>query len=376
LANAAVIGAQWGDEGKGKIVDVLADNYDMIVRYQGGNNAGHTIVVGDKTYKFHLIPSGMIKGKTCVLGNGCVIDPEVLLQEIDGLGGLFNPTKFFISDRAHVITAVHKEKDAAVQQKIGTTGRGIGPAYTDKVAREGMTMGVFVKSDIKLKKYVTDVHTLIHQALEQKKSVLFEGAQGTMLDIDHGTYPFVTSSSPTIGGVYTGTGIFTDIARRIGIVKAYTTRVGEGPFPTEQKNEIGDFLQQKGNEFGTTTGRKRRCGWIDIVQLRYAVRVNGFTEIALTKLDVLTGMRKIQICVGYTYKGKEIEHFPMTDELATVEPRYIEMDSWTDDIRHCKAYEQLPRVARAYVQKIEELLGISVKIISVGAERGETVVRI
>ena len=378
MTNAAVIGAQWGDEGKGKIVDMIADSYDMIVRYQGGNNAGHTIVVGDKTYKFHLIPSGMIKGKSCVLGNGCVIDPDVLLEEIDNLGDLFNPDRFFISERAHVILEKHKVRDAQTQQKIGTTGRGIGPAYADKIAREGTTMKQAIAENKKwnnLQQYITNVHQLIHNALQQKKSILYEGAQGTMLDVDHGTYPFVTSSNATIGGIFTGTGVYTDIPRRIGVVKAYTTRVGEGPFPTEQKNKTGDYLQQQGKEVGTTTGRKRRCGWLDIQQLQYACRINGFNELALTKIDVLSGIGKIKIATRYRCDGKMIDYFPTTDVLSTVQPDYIELDAWTEDISWCKAYGQLPKAARAYIQKVEELLGIPIKIISVGPERGQTIVR-
>ena len=432
MNNAIILGAQFGDEGKGKVVDILADNYEYVVRYQGGNNAGHTIVVDKKTYKFRLIPSGILKGKFCVLGNGLVIDPDVLLQEIELLGAAFDHDKFFISEKAHVIFFYDQLIDMVNEMgdgKIGTTGRGIGPTYNDKISRCGIRMhdlnesslnkkllhninekNILLKAKIgekklreiirtnysafydpisivhneavlkhyvnagaRLQRYIKDVTSQLHEAIEHNQPILFEGAQGTMLDIDHGTYPFVTSSNASIGGAFTGTGIFTTIEKRIGVMKAYLTRVGNGPFSTELEDTIGNYLQQKGKEFGTTTGRVRRCGWLDIVQLRYAHMVNAFTELALMKLDVLSGLEKIKICVGYRHQGKIISMPASIDLLGQCEPVYEEMNGWNDEINNVKSYQQLPENAKLYVKRIEELVGLPITIISVGPERNQTI---
>lgn len=426
MANVAVIGTQWGDEGKGKIVDLYAETADVIARFQGGNNAGHTIVVKNEQTILHLIPSGILHdNKICVIGNGVVVDPQVLLQELDTLNNrnlLPVNTKLFISERAHLIMPYHRRLDIArethhVGKKIGTTGRGIGPAYEDKVARVGIRICDLLdeqsfpeklKSNVeeknfyltrgfqeepvdekeiydeymtyadRIRPFAVDTSLLIEREIRKGKNILFEGAQGTHLDVDHGTFPFVTSSNTVAGNACSGTGVGPKaIDAVVGICKAYTTRVGEGPFLTELNDEIGEHLQKTGREFGATTGRKRRCGWLDMVLIRQAVRVSGITGLALTKLDVLTGIGKLRICVGYkTEEGKFFDESvpPNMGILAQCEPVYEEMEGWTEDICKARALEELPRNARRYVERIEALSGVKLLLISVGAERGGTIV--
>jgi len=420
------MGAQWGDEGKGKIVDLLTREADLIVRFQGGNNAGHTLVVDDKTFILHLIPSGILhKEKKCLIGNGVVLDPEILCQEIDNLsanGIEVTPQNLIISKKAHIIMPYHKLLDSAREafksgkDKIGTTGRGIGPCYEDKMARIGVRAGdlanlsllhskikkALIEKNVLFKKlynqepldhdqifaqieplakrlipYLGDVSAEIQKAGEENRSVLFEGAQGTHLDIDHGTYPFVTSSNTVAGNASAGAGTSVKSLQKIvAVVKAYTTRVGSGPFPTEQKNECGEYIQQKGAEFGATTGRKRRCGWLDLVILRESVRLNGPTDIALTKLDVLGGLEEIKLCVAYKYKGETIYYPPQEENgLAEVEPIYETLPGWKEDISTCRTFAELPENARKYIQKIEQILNVPVTIISVGPEREQTIRR-
>jgi adenylosuccinate synthase len=418
-----VVGAQWGDEGKGKIIDLLTERADMVARYQGGANAGHTVVVGSDEFILHLIPSGILhKGKTCIIGNGVVIDPLALLEEIDGLTkrGIKTGSGLLISKNAHLIMPYHKAIDCASEKlkganKIGTTGRGIGPAYADKINRKGIRMAdildpVTFREKLsgnvdeanfllkkyycaplvdrdkifeeylgfakRLKKHVSDTTLVLNDAIARKKKILAEGAQGTHLDIDHGTYPFVTSSSPTAGGACTGLGIGPGtIAEVMGIVKAYTTRVGSGPFPTEQENKIGELLRERGREYGATTGRARRCGWADTLIIRHAVRVNGMTSVAITKLDVLDTLDELKICVGYKYKGKLYEEMP--SELNVLEngvPQYITMPGWKESTIGIKKYEHLPRKARMYVEKLCGLCNVRAAIISTGPRRDETIV--
>ncbi len=418
-----VVGAQWGDEGKGKIIDLLTEKADVVARYQGGHNAGHTVVVGMDEFILHLIPSGVLhKGKACVIGNGVVVDPAALIEEMDGLAkrGIKFEKNLFISQNAHLIMPYHKAIDMASEKlkgskKIGTTGRGIGPAYADKISRKGIRMAdlldperfrdkltanigeanfmldrfynaPLVHQDVvydeylgyaeRLKKHITDTTLLLGDAVAKKKKVLAEGAQGTHLDVDHGTYPFVTSSSPTAGGACTGLGIGPGtITEVVGIVKAYTTRVGSGPFPTEQANALGELLRERGREYGATTGRPRRCGWMDTLIVRHAVRVNGMTSIALTKLDVLDTLDEIKICVGYKYQGKLYEEMPA--DLTVLEqgtPQYITMPGWKETTIGIKKYAQLPRKARAYVEKVCKLCGVKPSIISTGARRDETII--
>jgi adenylosuccinate synthase len=418
-----VVGAQWGDEGKGKIVDFLTEKADLVARYQGGNNAGHTVVIKDEKYVLHLIPSGILhEGKACVIGNGVVIDPAALIEEMDGLASRGVETKgtLFISKSAHVIMPYHVAVDRAAEdlkgaKKIGTTGRGIGPAYTDKAARHGVRVMDMLNPDSlrekvtqnlvtanfllenlykvspldphqivqsytgyaeRLKPYIADTGIMINSAIEAKKNVLLEGAQGTLLDIDHGTYPFVTSSNTVAGGACTGAGIApTKIDRIIGVVKAYTTRVGSGPFPTEIPGELGERIRERGGEYGATTGRPRRCGWLDIVGLRHAIRVNGFTGLALTKLDILDGIEKIKICVGYKYGGTVIEEFPKELEaLDGCEPVYEEVKGWIESTVGITKFEHLPADARKYVRRIEKLLKTRMHIISTGQKRDEIIV--
>ena len=418
-----VVGAQWGDEGKGKIVDFLTEKADLVARYQGGNNAGHTVVIKDEKYVLHLIPSGILhEGKACVIGNGVVIDPAALIEEMDGLASRGVETKgtLFISKSAHVIMPYHVAVDRAAEdlkgaKKIGTTGRGIGPAYTDKAARHGVRVMDMLNPDSlrekvtqnlvtanfllenlykvspldphqivqsytgyaeRLKPYIADAGIMINSAIEAKKNVLLEGAQGTLLDIDHGTYPFVTSSNTVAGGACTGAGIApTKIDRIIGVVKAYTTRVGSGPFPTEIPGELGERIRERGGEYGATTGRPRRCGWLDIVGLRHAIRVNGFTGLALTKLDILDGIEKIKICVGYKYGGTVIEEFPKELEaLDGCEPVYEEVKGWIESTVGITKFEHLPADARKYVRRIEKLLKTRMHIISTGQKRDEIIV--
>ena len=422
MSNVVIVGAQWGDEGKGKIVDYLTRYVHMTVRFQGGNNAGHTVVVkGEKTI-LHLVPSGVLhSGVHCVLGNGVVVDPAVLVGEIDGLkarGYIRDDRKFHISDRAHLIMPYHKRIDLAREElrgkgKIGTTGRGIGPAYEDKVHRIGLRFcdlmneailaerleavlaekNAYMKKVLgakpmrrgrildeclshaeRLKRYVTDTSILIHRAMARGKNILFEGAQGTHLDIDHGTYPFVTSSSAVAGGVCTGSGVGpTAIDQVIGIAKAYTTRVGSGPFPTELHDAMGDLLRENGGEYGSTTGRPRRCGWFDAVAVRYAVRLNGFTSLTLTKLDVLTGIDPIRICVAYRHGDTIYREFPARrDILEACEPVYEEVRGWKTDITGVREFADLPLAARRYVRRVEKRIGAPFSMISVGAGRDET----
>jgi adenylosuccinate synthase len=421
LANIIIVGTQWGDEGKGKIVDLLAEYSDYVVRFQGGNNAGHTMVVNGEQFISHLVPSGIIQEKVCIIGNGMVVDPEVLLNEIDYLiekGVNVGPEQLKISEKAHLIMPYHKAVDHAREaanekKQIGTTGRGIGPCYEDKAARRGIRFvdllddsfdenvrGVaeeknfyltnFFKTepvDIqkitddyhayrqRLAPYVTDVSVMIDQVLGKDKRVLFEGAQGTHLDIDHGTYPYVTSSSTVSGNACCGAGVGPKKIDRItGIVKAYTTRVGKGPFPTELFDDTGDFIQEKGAEFGATTGRRRRCGWIDTVMIRNAVRLNSLTGFAVTKLDVLGGLDPIKICTGYKYRGKALDHFPTSlNVLAECEPVYEEVPGWQEDISGINSYGQLPEATRSYLNRIEELTETKVEIISLGPGRDQTI---
>lgn len=415
----ALVGTQWGDEGKGKITDVLASQAEVVARYQGGNNAGHTVVVDDQTYKLHLIPSGILyEGKTCLIGNGVVVDPAVLCTEIDYLHQANIATdNLYISDKAHLIMPYHKVLDELEEAnrtfKIGTTGRGIGPCYVDKYMRMGVRMidlksrqsleraleqVLPLKNQILQKVYnhpgfdqeeiiaeymkyaevivplLTDTSLLIHEARLEEKGILLEGAQGTLLDVDHGTYPFVTSSNPTAGGAAPGVGIGPNhIDEVIGVVKAYTTRVGEGPFPAELEDEIGDLIRERGKEYGTTTGRPRRCGWFDAVMVRYAVRVNGLTGLAITLLDVLDALEEIQVCVAYEYKGERLEHFPTDLEvLKECKPIYSSRPGWLKDTTEIKELTDLPANAKDYLVFLEEQVGCPIRIVSVGPRRDQT----
>lgn len=423
MSTVVIVGTQWGDEGKGKIVDFLTEKAAVVARYQGGHNAGHTVVINDEKYILHLIPSGILhKGKKCIIGNGVVIAPDALISEIDGLNerGIRTDGNLLISKNAHVImpyhTAIEKENENKKgKKKIGTTGRGIGPSYTDKVARHGIRMmdlltpNVFreklsanlttinfllenfyktapLKADViydkymkyaeRLSRYIADTDIIINNKIDSGENILFEGAQGTLLDIDHGTYPFVTSSNTIAGGACTGLGVGpTKINRVLGIAKAYTTRVGEGPFPTELKTEIGESIRQKGGEFGATTGRPRRCGWLDMVILKYAIRINGLTGIALTKMDILDGMDKLKICVGYKHNGRLYEEFPKeTEVLENCEPVYEEVEGWKESTLGIKEFDNLPANAKKYIKKIEEMLKTEVQIISTGQKRDEIIV--
>jgi adenylosuccinate synthase len=375
---SVIVGLQFGDEGKGKVVDFLAEKADIVARFAGGNNAGHTVVVGDKKYKFHLLPSGVISNKLNIIGNGTVIDPNVLLKEIDEMkekGIKIDPSKLIISKAAHVILDKHIEEDKAKCGNIGTTGRGIGPCYKDKIIRTGMRMGEYVKDNEKLRPFVQDTYLVLDKAIKQGKNILIEGAQGAMLDIDHGTYPFVTSSNPTAGGACTGLGIGPKkIDNVIGILKAYTTRVGNGPFVTELDDDVGKHLAEVGGEVGTTTGRPRRCGWFDAVIGRYSVIINSTTEIVLTKLDVLSGLNKLKICNSYKIDGESVENYP-TDLclLENVNAEYIEIPGWQEDITECRKFDDLPKNAKAYVKKIEELIGCDISYISVGPKRDQII---
>ena len=423
MSVSVIVGTQWGDEGKGKITDLLSRDMDMVVRYQGGNNAGHTVVIKDATFKLHLIPSGIFYANVlCVIGNGVVIDPAVLLQEIESLKSKGFPVdNLRISSQAHVIFPYHRYMDQAQEKKreagrIGTTSRGIGPCYVDKYNRRGIRIGdlfndkVFKeklewnveeksfmlekfygmkkKLDVDeimneflgyahgLKKYVVEESTsLAYDAIMKKKNVLLEGAQGTMLDVDQGTYPFVTSSNPVSGGACIGAGIGpVFIEKVIGVVKAYVTRVGSGPFPTEMAGKQEEELREKGGEYGATTGRPRRCGWFDGVVMRHASKVNGLTDLAITKLDVLDSFDKLKICVAYDYNGKEITDFP-TDihRLEKCKPVYIEMPGWSEDTTKIKEYDKLPANAQKYVEKLAEIANAKISIVSVGAERGQII---
>ena len=424
MSNVVVVGTQWGDEGKGKVVDLLASQADVVVRYQGGNNAGHTLVVNGEQTICHLIPSGILHaGKKCLIGNGVVVDPEVLLEEIHGLaekGIATGPDRLSLSEKAHLIMPYHKAIDLARETakgnlKIGTTGRGIGPCYEDKAGRTGIravdllepdTLAEKIKANLEEKNfyltqflnaqaldfqtlydrcltvgeslapYLTDVSLEIHRAAAEGKRILFEGAQGTHLDIDHGTYPFVTSSNPVAGAVCAGAGVGPDKMHHvIGIVKAYTTRVGSGPFTTELEDDVGNYIQQKGAEFGATTGRRRRCGWLDLVMVRDSVRLNGLTTLSITKLDVLTGLKRLKICVGYDVAGERIDSRPASlKRLAQCSPIYEEMPGWQEDVAKARSIEQLPEQARAYLQRIEEITEVPLSIISVGPGREQTII--
>lgn len=420
MAGIIVIGAQWGDEGKGKVTDYLANDMDFVVRYQGGHNAGHTVIHDGTELRLHLLPSGVLYSNiTSVIANGLVVDPKALLEELFELerAGIDKP-KLALSANAHLIMPYHKSIDQATEVRlgkamIGTTGRGIGPAYADKAARVGLRVQDLLDIKIFREKLATalvqkkpafdyyeleepdleaiveeyagyaeqiagfigDTEHLLNWALKNGKNVLFEGAQGTMLDLDHGTYPFVTSSSPTAGGACVGTGVSPlRIDRIIGIAKAYTTRVGYGPFPTEEDGEVGETLQRVGAEFGTTTGRARRCGWLDGVVLKYAIDVNGMTEIALTKLDVLSSFETIKICVGYEYEGEVFERMPPHQTIFHKAcPVYEEMEGWRSDIGGVTSYEDLPEPTKSYIKRIEEIAGIPVNLISVGPSRRQTI---
>ena len=415
-----LVGAQWGDEGKGKIIDVLSESTDIVVRFQGGSNAGHTVIVGEEKYVLHLMPSGILHpGKICVIGNGVVVDPQALIKEVDELieRGVEFAGRFFVSDRAHVVFPYHgaldsqREDQSEGAEKIGTTKRGIGPTYSDKVARIGLRMGDLVSDDFpellasrvenanqalvamgadpvdydtvctqyqalaeRLKPYVADCIPMLTQAQRDGKSILFEGAQGTMLDIDFGTFPYVTSSNATAGGACTGSGVPPNrIDRVLGVVKAYTTRVGEGPFPTELFDVDGETLAREGHEFGATTGRPRRCGWFDAVVARYAANVNGVDLWAITKLDVLDNFERIKIAVAYEADGVRYDTVPASvTTLARCKPIYEEMPGWQSRTSEISAYDDLPQAAREYVARLCELTGVELGVLSVGAGRSQT----
>jgi adenylosuccinate synthase len=422
MGNLVIIGAQWGDEGKGKIVDILARDADVVVRYQGGSNAGHTVINDRGTFIFHLIPSGILyRGTICVIGNGVVVDPGSLIEEMDQLQskGIRIGKNFAVSQRAHLILPYHKAIDRASEQskgsrKIGTTGRGIGPSYADKMARIGIRMGDLLNPPLfrkkleenlvemnwfleklhkvdtfqvekvfelymgyaeRLRSHIVDTTTMLNKAIAKGKTVLFEGAQGTHLDVDFGTYPFVTSSSASAGGACTGTGVGpTMIDAVLGIAKAYTTRVGSGPFPTELNDEVGQGLQERGREFGATTGRARRCGWFDAVLVRYAAQVNGLTSLAVTKLDVLDGCKELNLCTGYRYQGVIYKDMPADLEVLTgCEPVYQRMKGWTASTTAATAYKHLPSEAKRYLTRIEELAECRIDMISTGSRRDETI---
>jgi adenylosuccinate synthase len=407
-----IVGTQWGDEGKGKITDILAEKMDMVVRYQGGNNAGHTVVVGNETFKLHLIPSGILYKSVCsIIGNGVVIDPGVLLQEIEKLesqGISIDADRFKISSIAHVILPTHrsidsKQESLRKEEKIGTTGRGIGPCYTDKVARVGIRVMDLLSTDRltkalkknpdvdesdydeiielyssygeKLKPFIIDTSLFINKAIIEGKRIIMEGAQGTMLDVDHGTYPFVTSSNPISGAACIGAGVGPHkIDQVIGVTKAYSTRVGEGPFPTEELDDVCEYLRTKGCEYGTTTERPRRCGWLDLVVLRYAVRVNGLTEICLTKVDVLDELKTIKVCTGYETQDGVIHEFPLDlDMFSSAKPIYDELPGWEEDISGITNYDDLPINVKNYVKYISNLIGVPISLVSVGSKRDQTI---
>jgi adenylosuccinate synthase len=424
MAIRVVIGALWGDEGKGKIVDLLSDKAHYVARFQGGANAGHTLKFDDKEVVLHLVPSGIFNGDaTCIIGNGVVIDPIALVKEIEGVKamGFSLDNRFFISQTAHVILEYHKILDQLKEHRkgkdaIGTTGRGIGPAYVSKVARIGIRMiDLLDRSVLKhkidqnikdinyalehmykadtinadeliaslnpiidqLEPFICNTSHLLHEAIEAGEEILLEGAQGCLLDVDHGTYPYVTSSSPTSGGACTGTGVPpTAISHVMGITKAYCTRVGNGPFPTELLDETGEELRKKGHEFGATTGRPRRCGWLDLVALKYAVRINGMNELTLTKMDVMDGFETIKVCTSYLIDGKETNVFPLClSEIEKVHPVYTELSGWDTDISGITNWDDLPDTAKTYITFVEEYLGVPFTIISTGPKRSETIIR-
>ena len=417
-----VLGAQWGDEGKGKMTDYLAEEANVVVRFQGGNNAGHTVVVGDKEYKLHLIPSGILyEDKLNVIGNGVVVDPKALFEEIDyleGVGVKVTPEKLIISDRAQLIMPYHKVLDrlkekARGKNDIGTTGKGIGPCYTDKFERCGIRMCDLMHEEVfteklkeniemknayitkvlggealnfdeilkeyldfakKLRPFIKDTSVRVYNDIKADKTVLFEGAQGMLLDIDYGTYPYVTSSNTTAGGVANGVGIGPNmITNAVGITKAYTTRVGKGPFPTELLDETGEWIREKGHEYGVTTGRSRRCGWLDLVIVKTAVRVSGLTSLAVTKIDTLAGLDTLKVCVGYKFDGKIIDYFPASlEDLAKCEPVYEEFAGWGEEVANARSYDELPENAKKYLERIEEFTETKISIVSVGPKRDQT----
>jgi len=418
--NLAILGAQWGDEGKGKIVDLVTPRFSIVARYQGGHNAGHTVYVNGRKFVLRLIPSGILHpGVICVIGNGVVVDPKALLAEVDELvaAGIDVGSRIVISDKAHLILPYHRDLDLLSEarrgeRKIGTTSRGIGPAYEDKIARRGIRVGdladpagleqnvranvdarnrlvqdttmdareVLVELAVhaaRLKPWVRDISLMLSLAMKQGKAVLFEGAQGTLLDIDHGTYPYVTSSNASIGGVCTGLGVPPKaIGGVLGVVKAYTTRVGEGPMPTELTGEMGNRLRDSGNEYGAVTGRPRRCGWYDAVVARYGARINGLDALALTKLDVLDGLDTIEICTAYTCGGRALTEFPSDlSQLAACTPVYESMPGWTTPTKGVRRYEDLPEAARKYIARLEEVSGVKAAIVSTGSERNDTILR-
>jgi adenylosuccinate synthase len=418
--NIAVLGAQWGDEGKGKIVDLLTPNFSIVARYQGGHNAGHTVYANGRKFVLRLLPSGILhEGITCVIGNGLVVDPQALFAEIDELAkaGIEIGDRLVISDKAHLILPYHRELDLLSEarrgeRKIGTTSRGIGPAYEDKIARRGVRVGDLANADsladavqhnvaarnrlisdstmdakqvlaelatawTRMKPWVTDVSLFLARARDAGRSIMYEGAQGTLLDIDHGTYPYVTSSNATIGGVCTGLGVPPRaIDGVLGVAKAYTTRVGEGPLPTELTGELGNRLRESGQEFGAVTGRPRRCGWYDAVAVRYAVRVNGLDALALTKLDVLDGLPELQVCTSYRCRGASLTEMPGDlSQLAACEAVYETLPGWTQPTAGARRYDDLPREARHYIARLEEVTGVSAAVISTGSAREDTIIR-
>ena len=421
MSNMTIVGAQWGDEGKGKIVDLLTSEVDMVVRFQGGNNAGHTVIVDGKKYVLHVVPSGILHpGKMCIIGNGVVLDPAGFFEEIDALAALgldVSPERLKISYKTHLIMPYHRAIDGAregkAKNKIGTTGRGIGPCYEDKKSRVGVRAGDLTDPEVlkakiekaleeknvlftqlygmealdpekvfndlmalapRLVPYLADASSLIMDANAAGQSIMFEGAQGVMLDIDHGTYPIVTSSNVVCDNASIGSGVNAGlIDQRIAIVKAYTTRVGAGPFPTELFDETGDFLRSQGGEFGATTGRPRRCGWLDLVVLREMARLCDPTTMALTKLDVLTGLKELKVCVAYEYEGKVMQYPPQTPRgLDNVKPVFEVLPGWEEDLTACTSWEQLPENCRRYVERIEDILGVKAGFISVGPDRNQT----
>ena len=420
MANTVLVGAQWGDEGKGKIIDVMTEEADWVVRFQGGNNAGHTVKILDKTYVLHLIPSGILReGKNCVIGHGTVIDPIALLEEIDGVHaqGVSTEGRLFLSDRAHVVMPYHATIDQLHEEqkrdvdKIGTTKRGIGPAYGDKVARTGLRLVNLLDDDLedqlrirletnnvvieamggdaldvdaviaqyvaaakRLRPYIHETISLLHDAHARGENILCEGAQGTMLDIDYGTYPFVTSSSTTVGGASTGGGLpYNMIDQVVGVIKAYTTRVGEGPFPTELHDDLGEEIRRVGAEFGATTGRPRRCGWFDAMIARYSAMVNGIDSWCVTKLDVMDSLETIKVCVAYEHKGTLLTAFPSSAKiLSECTPVYEERPGWQCPTTEISNYDDLPKKARAYIQYLEEVSGVPVGVLSVGPSRAST----
>ncbi len=423
MPSVIVVGLQWGDEGKGKIVDVLSEKADIVARFQGGHNAGHTVVINNEKFILHVIPSGILyKNKKCLIGNGVVVDPASLVKEIEGLRQRdvqIDGSNLLLSKHAHVIMPYHIAIDQESEKlkgskSIGTTGRGIGPTYCDKIGRSGIRISDLYQSDLfrsklksnlahinfllenlykakgfntdeifkeysgyaeKLKEHIADTDIIINDAINSNKNVLLEGAQGTLLDIDHGTYPFVTSSNSTAGGACTGLGIGpTKITGVLGVIKAYTTRVGGGPFPTEIHDSLGELIRERGGEYGATTGRPRRCGWLDMVILRHSVRINGLTGIAITKLDILDGLESLKICTSYKYNGRIYNEFPKEINIfSECEPVYEEIKGWKESTSGITDYKKLPERAREYIEKIQEMLGVEVQIISTGQRRDELI---